>query len=601
MRKRRVPLTPPRLAAAADFSVRALLLPAAFIASLAAFVLLPRIADFTALSQAFAWSAGALGVWLAVLWVGARTKGRRLQVVVDLRPQHYLQAIAHTAIFVYWAVYWPDLEAAAPLIAGQIVFAYALDMLLTWSRRDTYALGFGPFPIIYSTNLFLRFRDDWFAWQFAMVAIGFLVKELIRWNRDGRRVHIFNPSSFPLALFSLGLIATGQTNITWGYEIATLLTLPPQMYLFIFLVALPGQYKFGVTTMTLPAVLTTYAISTMYFAVTGSYFFFDSNIPIAVFLGMHLLFTDPSTSPRSELGRILFGICYGASVVVLHVLLEAMGAPTFYDKLLQVPLMNLAVKQFDLAAHWLIARVSVSRPAAAAPSAWRRLAYTGAWIVVFGAMSAANGVGDEHPGGTVLFWNAACEDGRLNGCRNLARMETRYCNGGSGWACNELAILGASKRAETPPPADLFEFACVTGFPQACENMELLKQGSSELRRGDPRLEDFEQVLQEGRGPLPPGRPQDVYALACRKGWISGCTDLGFAVVTLDKTQAASIWEDACTRQHAPACVNLAVMYRQGDGVAADPGRAATYLQQACGLNHLRACEMLEELKAQAP
>ena len=601
MSKRRASLIPPRLTAAADFSVRALLLPLGFVVALAAFILLPRIADFPQLRQAFAWSAGGLGVWLAVLWLTARAGGRRLQVAVDLRPQHYLQAIAHTAIFVYWAIYWPDLQAAAPLIAGQIVFAYALDMLLTWSRRERYALGFGPFPIIYSTNLFLRFHDDWFALQFAMVAIGFLVKELIRWNRDGRRVHIFNPSSFPLALCSLGLIATGQTSITWGYEIATLLILPPQMYLFIFLVALPGQYKFGVTTMTLPAVLTTYAISATYFAITGTYFFFDSNIPIAVFLGMHLLFTDPSTSPRSELGRILFGVCYGASVVVLHALLEAAGAPTFYDKLLQVPLMNLAVKQFDQVAQWLTARVSAARPAATAPSALRRLAYTSAWILAFGAMSAANSVGDEHPGRTLLFWNAACEDGRLNGCRNLAQVETRYCNGGSGWACNELAILGVSKRAETPPLADLFEFGCVTGFPQACENMELLKSGASDFRRGDPRLEDFQQVLQEGRGPLPPGRPQDVYALACRKGWVSGCTDLGFALVGVDKAQASALWEDACTKQHPQACVNLAVMYRQGDGVAADTTKAAAYLRQACDLKLQRACGMLDELKAAAP
>ena len=38
-----------------------------------------------------------------------------------------------------------------------------------------------------------------------MVALGFAAKELIRWNKDGRRVHIFNPSSFPLAVFSIGL------------------------------------------------------------------------------------------------------------------------------------------------------------------------------------------------------------------------------------------------------------------------------------------------------------------------------------------------------------------------------------------------------------
>ena len=67
------------------------------------------------------------------------------------------------------------------------------------------------------------------------------------------------------------------------------------------------------------------------------------HVPIAVFLGMHLLFTDPSpTSPRTELGRIIFGALYGLSTIALYsLLLRHMGLPTFYDKLLQVPVLNL--------------------------------------------------------------------------------------------------------------------------------------------------------------------------------------------------------------------------------------------------------------------
>jgi hypothetical protein len=110
-------------------------------------------------------------------------------------------------------------------------------MLLTWSRRDTHLLTFGPFPIIFSINLFLRFRDDLFALQFVMVAIGFLAKEFIRWNKDGRRVHIFNPSSFPLAVVSTVLLLTNTTNLTWGEDIATQLFRPPHIYLFLFLVS----------------------------------------------------------------------------------------------------------------------------------------------------------------------------------------------------------------------------------------------------------------------------------------------------------------------------------------------------------------------------
>jgi hypothetical protein len=64
-------------------------------------------------------------------------------------------------------------------------------------------------------------------------------------------------------------------------------------------------YLFGVTPMTMAAVVTAFACSAVYYAATGIYFFSDSHVPIAVFLGMHLLFTDPATSPRTELGRLM--------------------------------------------------------------------------------------------------------------------------------------------------------------------------------------------------------------------------------------------------------------------------------------------------------
>ena len=56
---------------------------------------------------------------------------------------------------------------------------------------------------------------------------------------------------------------------------------------------------------------------------------FDAHIPVPVFLGMHLLFTDPSTSPRTELGRFMFGVLYALSTVAFFVLLSSIGAPTF--------------------------------------------------------------------------------------------------------------------------------------------------------------------------------------------------------------------------------------------------------------------------------
>ena len=51
----------------------------------------------------------------------------------------------------------------------------------------------------------------------------------------------------------------------------------------------------------------------------------------------------------------MFGMLYGLSAVALYHVLGAAGVPTFYDKLLQVPILNLSVKLLDRAsrARWL--------------------------------------------------------------------------------------------------------------------------------------------------------------------------------------------------------------------------------------------------------
>ena len=72
---------------------------------------------------------------------------------------------------------------------------------------------------------------------------------------------------------------TGTSDITWGQEIAITQFYPPHIYLMLFLVGLPGQFFFGVTSMTMSAVVTTYAFGLLYFAATGIYFFYDSYIP----------------------------------------------------------------------------------------------------------------------------------------------------------------------------------------------------------------------------------------------------------------------------------------------------------------------------------
>jgi hypothetical protein len=467
--------------------------------------------------------AAALFVWGGLLLVSARRRRRKLALDIVLRKQHYVQACAHISIFLYWGWYWRTVYESAWLIVAQLLFAYAFDILLSWSRRDTATLGFGPLPIVFSTNLFLWFKQDWFYLQFAMIAVAFAAKEFIRWNRDGENTHVFNPSAFTLTLFSAALLLTGTSDITWGQDIAITQFYPPHMYLFLFLVALPGQYLFGVTTMTMSAVVTTYVCGLAYYAVTGTYYFFDSYIPIAVFLGMHLLFTDPSTSPRTELGRMIFGALYGLSTIALYALLGQFGLPAFYDKLLQVPLLNLSIRAIDrLVRSDALRRFDPGSLARSLAGRRRNLAYISVWVIVFAIMSAAQGVGDRHPGQWIPFWQYACGQDRTRACEYLAQLHSVHCRAGSGWSCNELGILQADKEQNRGAAFVSIERGCKLGFQPACANAEAMARDGS-WARGSPPAEELSILLRGSKGPITDRNVASLYARACDQGWPDSC------------------------------------------------------------------------------
>jgi len=579
----------------------ALALPLAFTAALAAVSLLPSVQTQRTLSWSILGAAGIL--LLAITVIRARARGRTLTIDIQLRPQHYLQACAQSTVLLYWGWYWPPVYDSIPLIIAQVLFAYAFDMLLAWSRRDTYTLGFAPFPVIFSINLFLWFKADWFYLQFLMIAVGFAAKELIRWERDGRQTHIFNPSSFPLSVFSIALILTGTTSLTWGVEIARTQFNPPNIYVLLFLIGLPGQLLFGVTTMTMSAVLTTYGFGLAYFAVTGTYFFIDSYIPVAVFLGMHLLFTDPSTSPRTEIGRIVFGVVYGLSNIALYAALGRLGLPTFYDKLLPVPLMNLSVRFIDRVAPRVLHALNPARLGPALAPRRRNLVYVTAWTAVFVLMAAVDGAGDHHPGHYVPFWQHACQENRAGACTTLGRIADIYCQDGSGWACNELGVLRSEGRVERGDPAADFVRACSLGVVVGCQNAAL--QTGRDPRRAPPQLADYPVVLRHGKGPVPDRTPFELYTRACDQGWMDGCEHVAIAYlrsegVVRDPAKAAEHLDKACQGGLSTSCANLGFMHYSADGVPRDADKGIAYLEQACGMGHPDACRWLDEVRAKS-
>lgn len=490
--------------------------------------LLPRVHASTALTWSFFGAAGVLLVWQAVQAVRARGVAAPVVRIGPARAQHYVQALCQLAVFVYWGWFWPPVYDFAPLLVGQLFFAYAFDILLAWSKGEDYQFGFGPFPIIFSTNLFLWFKDDWFSLQFLLIAVGVLGKAFVRWERDGKRVHIFNPSAFTLAIFSLALLTTGATGITWGQEIATTFTLGPQIYTVLFAIGLVVMYFFAITPVTASAAITLFAVSALYVAVTGVPYFIDSEIPAAVFLGLHLLVTDPSTSPRTPFGRVIFGVMYGVGVFALYAILGAIGVPTFYDKLLVVPVLNLAAPTIDRAVRAIGDRPVLGRLGLDVATARANLAHMAVWIAFFGAMTAIGGTDGMHRGDSLPFWEQACAANRPQACERLLRIEASYCSDNAGWACNELGLHHLEGRlvpADVDRALTFFSRACEGRFQPGCVNL----LDPTIPSRTHPRPLDLRLLLREGGPNLLEMPEPELYTRACRHGWDFACERMSAA------------------------------------------------------------------------
>jgi hypothetical protein len=402
---------------------RLALLPVLFTLALLGFTLLPSVQRVPGLKWSFVGVGSVLLAWGLALMARARTTGRALAVQVTVVKAHWVQALVQISIYIWWGRSWPQVAEQAPLILAQILFLYSLSALLAWTRGNTWLLGFGPFPIILSTNLLLWFRDEVYYLQFLMVATGALGKEFVRWRREGRLTHIFNPSVFGQSLFALGLIFTGTTaSLTYGREIAATFEASPHIFYVIFFAGFVVQYLFEVTLMTLAACVTLAALGLGWYAATGSWFFLSINIGATVFLGMHLLITDPATSPRSNLGRVIFGAGYGLGYFILFRVLDDFGVPLFWDKLLPVPILNLLVPAIDrLARSGVLGRINT----------WwegvlehRRMNYVhmGCWAAVFGTMAVTGFLDGPHPGNSVAFWRQAYAEGREHAGHNYLRI-----------------------------------------------------------------------------------------------------------------------------------------------------------------------------------
>jgi hypothetical protein len=588
-----------------------------FIVLLAGSSFLPRVTD----NATLVWSIrGAVGALLALLlYVGlqAKSAGRVLGYEYGAKSVHYVQLMMHTCVYAYWGWYWRPVYHEVPLILVQIAFGYALDMLVCWSRREKWVFGFGPIPIVLSTNLFLWFRDDWFFLQFALIATGVLGKEFLKWKREGKMVHIFNPSALSLFVFSVALLATKNTGLTAGVEISTTLHRPPHIYLEIFLLGLVVQSLFQVTLVTLSAAAVLVAMNLVYTHITGVYHFVDCGIPVSVFLGLHLLVTDPATSPRRYLGKFIFGALYGVGVFAAFGILAWYGAPAFYDKLLCVPILNLCVRALDRLSN----NVSVRLASAGWEWKWTprmtNFAFMGVWIALFSAITASGFMakGADFPGGNIGFWQQACQEGRWKACNTWVQGLNATCQDGARENCFQMGeLLNAGKVVDRNAPIAGVSFgrACDLGLKEACSQLEdfVKNQDGEDVfekscgRRNGASCFILGSLYSEGMGvPQDGKRAFQLFEKSCDAGWWRGCGRLAQSYLVgqgtaPDPALAVANFEKACKGDSAASCAEVAMLYNRGVGGVQDHQLAMRRLRKACDLGLVAACPPAERARA---
>jgi TPR repeat protein len=593
------------------------------------------------LAWTYAGVAAFLLCWQLALFLRSQASGFAWEFVAV--RSHYVQALVQLSVYVYWGWYWRNVYAEAPLILSQVVFLYIFDALLTWSQGQKWRLGFGPWPIILSTNLFMWFRDDWFIFQFLMVAIGVFGKQFIRWQRGGKLTHIFNPSAFGLTTVSLVLIFSGTSGCTWGEQIAVTQGLPPHPYTEMFLGGLVVQYLFSVTLLTFSATAVLGLLSFIYTNITGVYLFYDSNIPIAVFLGLHLLMTDPATSPRSSIGKTIFGSLYGIGVFLAYIILRAFNAPEFYDKLVVVPILNLLTPLLDR---------MVALGAAGKFGHWEQragprklnLAYMTGWVALFVVMLTTGFVEAPHPGKTLAFWKKAAEENRPRALSNLRRIlgefdhrnmddpaERLVVMGDDGSVSreqslgnlyNQVASIYAEGKLVPPDPAKAaryFEKACQLGDVDGCANLALqyfrknLGGVQVNIDRALSTLEQAGPASNSGRfcyiagiaydtgsgRPVDKAKARKLYEKSATLGDLAAWKALARMELNGEggppDHEAAAFWlQKAADAKDGPSCLYLAQMYHEGEGVSRDEQKAVALLEKACNLGVAQACDLLK-------
>lgn len=235
----------------------------------------------------------------SALLLRRRPAGVGYAVRAELRLPHLLPAILQTTLLSYLWLYWRNVQHHLPTIALQLVFAYAIDAVLSFRRGPTWVVTVGPLPVVVSLNLFVWWARSTYFLSFVAIALAIGSKHWIR--RDGR--HVFNPSAFAAGTIGLVIFPFLDHYVDFNRE----LHLPANMWELLFLLSLVPMVRFGTGLLTLAA-----ALGLSLLPGHGA-----SMFNVGFFLAITLFATDPATIPRTPVGRILFGLFIGVSIATL--------------------------------------------------------------------------------------------------------------------------------------------------------------------------------------------------------------------------------------------------------------------------------------------
>jgi TPR repeat protein len=179
------------------------------------------------------------------------------------------------------------------------------------------------------------------------------------------------------------------------------------------------------------------------------------------------------------------------------------------------------------------------------------------------------------------------------------------CDRGDSAACAQAcdAYLVPVEHAEKGLPS--CRRACDLGELVPCRQiLGLVSHGYARAADGERAMAQLDEACTAGRargctllGPFtPPARAILLYGRGCDGGDAAACVESGrFYKQRRDLPRAVQVLTRACELD-AAACDPLGRMYLQGEGVAADFGRAFQLFTQACDAGDGRACSRLSYL-----